>query len=417
MPTSPTQTDVLVIGAGPSGAAASYWLARSGYSVVLVDKSAFPRDTSCGGALTPRSVQQLIDMGLSAQLETFHTVDGVRLCSAGRTIELPWPSHDVFGNVGKVVDRGRLDSIVAQHAVAEGAVLLDRHEALQPIVERGFVRGAVVQAGGEEPIELRATYVVVADGANSRFGRALGTFRTREWPYATAICGLWKSSASADRWLESHLGIDDRNGNAIPGFGWVFPVGDGTISVGLGLLSTFREFKGINSAHLLESFIHQQADRLEIDPQDSVDRPISGRIPMGCSVGPAAGPSYLVVGDAAGSVSPFNGDGIAAAFETGRLAADVIARALKEGQAAILQQFPRLVDQEFGQHFHVGRLFARAVGRPTVMRQLTRVGMSSPSVMSSMFRIQSNMLRANQTGPAEVAFATAAALSKLAPNA
>ena len=140
----------------------------------------------------------------------------------------------------------------------------------------------------------------------------------------------------------------------MPGYGWIFPVGDGTVNIGVGLLSTFRDFKSVNTTHLLDAYARQIADRWEIDPDQPECRPTSGRIPMGGSVGPKAGPTYLVVGDAAGSVNPFNGEGIDYAYETARMAADVIHEALSEGDASALQRYPKLLDDEYGQYFKVG---------------------------------------------------------------
>ena len=156
----------------------------------------------------------------------------------------------------------------------------------------------------------------------------------------------------------------------MPGYGWIFPVGDGTVNIGVGLLSTFRDFKSVNTTHLLDAYAHQIADRWEIDAAHPDGRPVSGRIPMGGSVGPKAGPTYLVVGDAAGSVNPFNGEGIDYAYETARMAADVIHEALAERDATALQRYPKLLDDEYGQYFKVARLFARVIGRPVLMREL-----------------------------------------------
>ena len=127
------------------------------------------------------------------------------------------------------------------------------------------MRGATVTNGEGRRSSVRAEYTIVADGANSRFGRALGTFRTREWPYGTAIRTYWRSPRHADPWIESALDVKDRNGNPMPGYGWIFPVGDGTVNIGVGLLSTFRDFKSVNTTHLLDSYAHQIADRWEID--------------------------------------------------------------------------------------------------------------------------------------------------------
>lgn len=406
-----------MIGGGPAGAAAGYWLAKHGHDVTIVERKSFPREKTCGDGLTPRAVHQLDEMGLTEQLTQFHRYNGLRATGMGRTLELQWPEHPVFPQHGYVVRRRDLDTLVAHNAVSAGATLLEGHDALLPIVDRGFVRGAVVQPPTGEPVELRARYVIVADGANSRFGRALGTFRTREWPYGTAIRTYWESPRHAEPWIESALDVTDRNGNPTPGYGWIFPVGDGTVNIGVGLLSTFREFKTVNTTSLLDNYARQVADRWEINPDRPECKPTSGRIPMGGSVGPKAGPSYLVIGDAAGSVNPFNGEGIDYAYETAHMGADVLHEALAEGDPTALQRYPKLLDDEYGEYFKVARLFARVIGRPALMRELTRVGMHSRTLMEWVLRIMANLLRPDELGPAEAAYKAAAKLVKLAPNA
>ena len=406
-----------MIGGGPAGASAAYWLARYGHQVTVVERKSFPREKTCGDGLTPRAVHQLNEMGLGDQLAQFHKYNGLRATGMGRQLELQWPSHPVYPQYGYVVRRRELDTMVARNAVAAGATLLEGHEALQPIVDRGFVRGAVVQPPTGEPIEIRARYVVVADGANSRFGRSLGTFRTREWPYGTAIRTYWETPRHAEPWIESALDVKDRNGNPMPGYGWIFPVGDGTVNIGVGLLSTFREFKSVNTTHLLDAYAHQVADRWEITPDQPECKATSGRIPMGGSVGPKAGPTYLVIGDAAGSVNPFNGEGIDYAYETARMAAQVLHEAIDGGDPTALQRYPSLLDDEYGEYFKVARLFARVIGRPALMRELTRAGMHSRTLMEWVLRIMANLLRPDELGPAELAYKAAAKIVKLAPNA
>lgn len=410
-------TDVLVIGGGPAGAAASYWLAKYGHDVTVVERKTFPREKTCGDGLTPRAVHQLDEMGLTEELTKFHRFVGLRATGMGRALELEWPEHPVFPSYGYVVRRRELDTLVAHNAVAVGARLLEGHDALLPIVDRGFVRGAIVQPPEGDPVEVRARYVIVADGANSRFGRALGTFRTREWPYGTAIRTYWSSPRHDEPWIESALDVKDRNGNPMPGYGWIFPVGDGTVNIGVGLLSTFRDFKTVNTTTLLDAYARQVADRWEIDPDTPECKATSGRIPMGGSVGPKAGPTYLVIGDAAGSVNPFNGEGIDYAYETAHLAADVLHEALVDGDPTALQRYPKLLDDEYGEYFKVARLFARVIGHPGLMRELTRVGMHSRTLMEWVLRIMANLLRPDEIGPAEAAYKAAAKLVKLAPNA
>ena len=410
--------DVLVIGAGPAGAAAGYWLAQEGLDVVIVDKKVFPREKTCGDGLTPRAVKQIHDMGLGDQLSQFHRYDGLRATAHGKTLELHWPTHPMYPQHGYVVRRRELDTMVARNAVAAGATLLEGHEALAPVLERGFVRGATVQANDSEtPFNITARYVIVADGANSRFGRALGTFRTKEWPYGTAIRTYWETPRHAEPWIESVLDVKDRQGNPMPGYGWIFPVGDGTVNIGVGLLSTFRDFKSVNTTHLLNEYAHMIADRWEINPDQPTGKATSRRIPMGGSVGPKSGPTYLVVGDSAGNVNPFNGEGIGYAYETARMAAQILTEAIRNNDPTALQRYQTLIDDEYGQYFKVARLFARIIGRPAIMRELSRVGINNRTLMEWVLRIMANLLRPDEIGPAEAAYKAAAAIVRLAPNA
>ena len=414
----PRETDVLVIGGGPAGAAAAYWLASAGRRVTVIEKKTFPREKTCGDGLTPRAVKQITDMGLASTLEKWHRYEGLRATAHGKALELQWPSHPVYPQHGYVVRRRELDMSVALNAEAAGAELLQGHEAHQPVIERGLLRGAVVtDKAAHRTFELRAKYVVIADGANSRFGRALGTSRAKEMPYGTAIRTYWESPRHAEPWIESALDVKDRNGNAMPGYGWIFPVGDGTINIGVGLLSTFRDFKSINTTHLLDAYAHMVADDWGIDPDTPTQRATSGRIPMGGSVGPKVGSSYIVVGDAAGSVNPFNGEGIDYAYETARMAAEVIGDALDSGDPAALRRYQQMVDDEYGQYFKVARLFARVIGRPALMRELSRVGMQSRTLMEWVLRIMANLLREDEKGPAEVAYLAAARIARAFPNA
>ncbi len=356
-------------------------------------------------------------MGLGEALSTFQRIDGVRMRTQYDSSELTWPSHPTICGTGFVARRNKLDALVLQHAESAGAIVLRGVEALAPIVERGFVRGAIVvdQHGVEQ--EVRATYVVVADGANSRFGRSLGTFRQRSWPYATAIRGYWASPRHAENWIETTITLLDRDGRTMPGYGWVYPLGDGTINVGVGLLSTYPEFRNINTSHLLEQFVEGIAPEWMIDPQAPIGRPTSGRIPMGGSVEPKAGPTYLVVGDAAGTVNPFNGDGIAFAYATARIAADVLHEALGADDPTRLQLYTRRLDEAYGNYFKAARLFARAIGHPSVLGALCRLCGRSDMAMRWLLRLTTNALRPNVHRPVEVGYRIATHLMRFAPKA
>ena len=246
---SPDDFDVLVVGAGPSGAAASYWLAARGHSVLAIEKKHFPREKTCGDGLTPRAVRQLHDMGLADRLAGFQRFDGLRSIAHGVTLELAWPEHPDFPSYGYVVRRRELDEMVAEQAVKAGATHLAGRRggrARSSTAVCSPARWCATRTRTRSD-PVRARYVVVADGANSRFGRALGTARDRSFPLGMAIRGYFTSPLHDEPWIESHLDIRDRDGNHLPGYGWIFPVGDGTVNVGVGLLSTFQGWKHVNT--------------------------------------------------------------------------------------------------------------------------------------------------------------------------
>ena len=415
--TTPERTDVLVVGGGPAGAATSYWLAKAGHHVTCVERKTFPRDKTCGDGLTPRAVKQLTDMGLYDALTPYHRYTGLRAVAHGVTLELQWPKHPIYPDHGFVVRRRDLDQLVFAHAADAGAHCHQGTEAVTPLLTNGLVTGAVVkQKATGTTREIRARYVVVADGANSRFGRALGTARNRDFPQGMAIRTYYESPLHDDPWIESALDVRDRNGNSLPGYGWIFPVGNGTINVGIGLLSTFRDWRSVNTSHLMAEWAATAPAYWGIDPDNPVAPPTGGRIPMAGSVNPKVGPTWAVVGDAAGSVNPFNGEGIDYAYETGRLVADLLDESLRSGDGMALQRYPHLLEEEYGLYFKVARLFAKVIGQPALMRELTRVGIRSRSLMDWVLRIMANLLQPDEIGPAEAAYKAAAAIVKRVPD-
>ena len=411
------QWDVLVVGGGPAGSSAAYWLAERGHRVLVVEKKRFPREKTCGDGLTPRAVKQLVDMGLEGPLSGYQRMDGLRSIAHGVTLELEWPDHPDFPPYGYVVRRRELDEMVADRAVKAGATLWPATEAVEPFVEDGVVRGAVVKRKEEGTTEVvRARYVLVADGANSRFGRALGTARDRSYPLGMAVRGYFTSPLHDEPWIESHLDIHDKHGKALPGYAWIFPVGDGTINVGVGLLSTFSGWKDINTSHLMEAFVDTAPKRWGISPDTACGPPTGGKLPTGFSVKPSVGPTWLSAGDALGSVNPFNGEGISLAYETGRIAADALDQALRTDDPRALQRYPERLDEIYGLYYKVARVFVRAIGNPAVMRELTRIGFRSRTLMEWVLRIMANLMRPDERGGAEIAYRMVAAVVKVTPE-
>ncbi len=398
---------VLVVGGGPSGAAAAYWLADRGVDVLLVEKKTYPRDKACGDGLTPRAVRQLVDMGFSFG-DDVHKIIGLRSYAGDVMLEMPWPEHSMYPNWGATLQRSALDGRVTSLAETRGAKVLQGVEA-RAIVEDGELVGAELHdnadsESGDDPERVTPEYVVIADGSLSRFGRALGTERRRDYPFGLAVRGYWESPISDDGYIESQLDIRDAQGRSMPGYGWVFPLGDGTINVGAGLVSTFKGWKDVNTSDILDAYVSALPAHWQIEG-DPIAKPIGGKLPMAFSVGPKSGRNWVAVGDAAGAVNPFNGEGIDYGYETGRLAAGVIAEALASDDPGALAAYDRTLIDEYAAYQRVARIFLEAIGNPAVMRTLVTVGMRSQTLMEWVLKVMANLLEPEEKGMAEQVYA------------
>ena len=138
---------------------------------------------------------------------------------------------------------------------------------------------------------------------------------------------------------------------------------------------------------------------------------------MGLSVGPIVGPTYLVVGDAGGAINPFNGEGIAYAYETGRYGGRGARRGAGHRQrAGAAHDYEHRLQAEYGLYYKVARAFVKIIGQPELMRALVGTGMRSRTLMEWVLRIMANLLRPDELGPAEAAYKAVAAIARIAPE-
>ncbi|RBJ01528.1 FAD-dependent oxidoreductase [Micromonospora provocatoris] len=393
--------DVIVVGAGPGGSATAYHLARHGVRVLLLEKTEFPREKVCGDGLTPRAVRQLIRMGVDTSPEAgwLHN-KGLRVIGGGIRLELDWPDLASFPNYGLVRTRLDFDGLLAQRAVAAGAKLQTSVNVLGPVLGADDrVIGVQAEVGPDkEPATFHAPLVVAADGVSGRFPLALGLAKREDRPIGVAVRRYYRSPAKHDDdYLESWLELRAKGSDALlPGYGWIFGLGDGRVNVGLGVLNSSSAFGKTNYRKLLTDWLANTPEDWGMTDESNAEGPILGAaLPMGFNRVPHYTRGVLLVGDSGGMVNPFNGEGIAYAMESGEMAAEVVVQALARPAGAererALMAYPQELKARFGGYYRLGGVFVKLIGRPEIMRMATKHGMPHPMLMRFVLKLLANL--------------------------
>ncbi len=391
--------DVLVVGAGPAGSAAAYHLARHGLDVLLLEKSTFPRDKVCGDGLGPRAVHQLRRMGVDVTGPGWHRNRGVRLVFGGRGAEVDWPESTRFPDHGLTRSRHDFDDLLARRAVSAGARLWTSARVTHPVLDRsGRARGVRALVGPEErPVTCEAPVVIAADGVSARLAVALGVERLGRRPVATAIRRYHRSPARHDDgYLEIWADLRAGHGEPLlPGYAWVFPMGDGRVNVGLGLISDGGTGRP-DTRRLLDLWLSRTPEEWGLSDAGGAAGSVRGAaLGMGFNRLPHYTRGVLLAGDAGGMISPWNGEGISYAMEAGEVAAEIVADALARGAAsrreALLRRYPRELHQRHARYYRLGTAFARLLSRPAFVSSLGRGLVASPAVRRLGLRLLANV--------------------------
>ncbi|MFC4125961.1 geranylgeranyl reductase family protein [Nocardia rhizosphaerae] len=365
----PAAVEVLVVGAGPAGSASAAWAARAGRDVLLLDSAVFPRDKTCGDGLTPRATAELEHLGLGEWLRA-HTVNhGLRMAGFGREALLPWPAGS-FPTYGSAVPRTELDDKLRETAIKSGARMVDGAKVTEVVRDGARVTGVTVRIGADTHT-VRCRTLVVADGVRSPIGKQLGRTWHRRYAYGTAARAYIRSARSDDQWISSHLELRNAADELVPGYGWIFPLGNGEVNIGVGSLATEARPSHIALKPLLEHYTALRREEWQLEGE--LRAVASALLPMGGAVSGVAGPNWVLVGDAAGCVNPLNGEGIDYGLEGGHMLAGLL------DEPDLSQVWPRLLRARYGRTFSVARRIAGLATHPRM------VPLGGPPVMRSRF--------------------------------
>ena len=384
-PDRPTTTDVLVVGAGPAGAAAAAWCARAGLDTVLADAAVFPRDKPCGDGLTPRAVAELERLGLGDFVRGRGENRGLRAAGFGQLLTLPWPGGTLPAH-GGAVPRTELDARIRDVALAWGARPVEGARAVDVVRDGERVAGVVFSHDDGTSSTVSCRRLVVADGARSPLGRLLGREWHRDTAYGVAARGYVTSGRHDDAWISSHLELRGTEDEVLSGYGWVFPLHNGDVNIGVGTLATDRRPAGVRLRALIEHYADARRDDWELD--GPVRDVASALLPMGGAVSGVAGVNWALVGDAAGCVNPLNGEGIDYGLETGRTIAELLAASGEDLSLA----WPATLRAHYGRAFSIARRLAGLLTVPRLLPAAGPVGMRSRALMTVALRVMGNLV-------------------------
>jgi len=374
-----------VVGAGPSGSAAAAWAARAGREVLVIDACEFPRDKACGDGLTPRAVVELQRLGLGDWLDGRIRHHGLRMTGFGTAVEVAWPGPS-FPAVSSAVPRTELDDRIRKAAEDAGASMLLGCKVVDAVRDSSGRVSEIVLADGRR---LGCRWLIVADGARSPLGRILGRQWHQQTVYGVAARGYLSSPRADEPWISSDLELRSVTGQVLPGYGWIFPLGNGEVNIGVGALATARRPAEVALRPLIRHYAGLNAARWGFDgPPRAVS---SALLPMGGAVSGVAGENWMLIGDAAACVNPLNGEGIDYGLETGRLAAGLL------DSPDVQRAWPELLQAHYGRGFSVARRLGMLLTLPRFLPLTGPVAMRSMTVMQIAVRVMGNLVTDEDT--------------------
>ncbi len=319
------EREVVVVGAGPSGSAAASALAQKGHDVLLLDRQSFPRDKACGDGIPAQAIEYLYSLGMEEQIREaeFYPVNRLLLSSPREMVlEADLKPGNEYGADSYIVPRINFDALVQQYAVDSGAEFCQAR-VKEPIVEEGKVVGVRARINGSEE-DIRAKIVIGADGVTSVIARALRPDKHEDKHRAIALRAYIEDIEELPHEVEFYLYKD-----ILPGYAWIFPIGEGRANLGLGM--RLDKFRNINSKleEMVDIFLEMPAIKKRLKRGGELKDVAVWQLNFGSQNMQRAYDGALLVGDAAGLINPLTGGGIANGLQSAMLAAETVHEAIR----------------------------------------------------------------------------------------
>ncbi len=327
MTSNTLKPEILVIGAGPGGSATAWGLAQAGHDVLLVDAATFPREKTCGDGLTPLAVRTLGEMGVRGQVEAAGAVriDHTRITGPfGVQATMPFADSQPDYPYALVLPRLIFDDVLRRYAIAGGAEFAGGVR-VEHIERSGDTITQVEVSGPDGPQAIEARHVVIAVGANMGLLKREG-FITHRPRFIRAARAYYDALHDGPNLYDFYFDLE-----LLPGYGWVFPTGNGRANIGLGVLPVF--WSTARPAHtLIDDFLQRRIIAGVLDRLEPAG-PVKGYpLRIDFPAQRAAGQNWAIVGEAAGLVNPVTGEGIDLALESGLIAARALHTNIRAGR-------------------------------------------------------------------------------------
>ncbi|MDA0746107.1 MAG: NAD(P)/FAD-dependent oxidoreductase [bacterium] len=325
--------DLIIVGAGPSGATAALYAARHGLKTLLLDKSYFPRDKICGDALSGKSVAILLDLGLLDKVRALPgaPINKVVFGSPDHVnVVIDLSRHDLHDALtgrdlpmeGFVIRREVFDTMLFEEARAVSTGCVEGFSVRDLLWENGTVCGVHGKTDDGQELEFRGNLVLGCDGFSSIVARKTGCYLHDGDHSVVALRCYYENVTGLDDQIELHF-VDE----ALPGYFWAFPLGNGHANIGIGMLHTAIKQNNVNLKDALQKVIHRPPFAERFANARPLEEPVGWNLPVGSIRRKSHGNGFLLLGDAAGLIDPFTGEGIGNALYSARFAVEAAVEA------------------------------------------------------------------------------------------